>query len=242
VKKLIWLILFPGIVLCQPNGTKYIVVRGTAEVKVPVDYLKIFVSVHSYNPTEKIASDSNHLKVMEMLDVLSKYDIADSDFQTTDNSSRQDLYTKDPDRRSIITYSAEFNLRKVKAFDSLFQELVNLGNIDVSVRANGSVHGAGYKLLAYQKAYFVALHEAEVLTKAAGQKLGNLIKLIQDNRDVFTQYDDINQIVESLPNSLPQEATFRGEQAIVSAQAAGQTFRRDFYTQTGEVIAIFEIK
>jgi uncharacterized protein YggE len=243
MKKLILLVLIPFAVFSQSKEIKYVVVKGSAEVKVPVDYLQVIVSVHTYSASAKIAIDSNRTTVLKMLGILRKYMVADSDFQTNDNSSREDAYVKEPERRHSITYSAQFNLRNVKSYDSLFQELVGLGNIDISVRGNGSNSSAMYKALAYQKAVKAAQHEAEILLATAHQSLGKLIKLIQDSRDVFTQYDDIDQIVQRMPKYIQKsESQYSGQDVTVSAQASGSIFRRDFYTQAAEVTAIYEIK
>lgn len=148
IMRSIRLLLLPCVAISQPRETKYVVIKGSAEVKVPVDYYHVFESVPSYSSSTKTASDSNRAGVLRMMDVLRKYEVADSDFQTNTNSSRFDIIAKDPEHRHSVTYSAQVNFRRFKSYDSLVQDLEGLGGFDVSVGGNGSNTSALYKVLA----------------------------------------------------------------------------------------------
>ena len=240
MKKVILLLLIPLACLSQSKETRYVVVKGTAEIRVPIDYFQVYISLPTYSSTTKVASDSNRAAVLRMLDVVRKYAVADSDFQTNNNTSRLDINAKDPDHRYVVTYVAQFYLRRFRSYDSLFQDLQSLGGIDVSVSGNGSNNSPYYKMLAYRKAFKAAHHEAEILMASSHQKLGKLIKLIQDNRDVFTQYDDLDQILKQAGTALPLEYGYPSSSMLnITAQ---RIFHRDFSTQAAEVTAVFAIE
>ncbi len=123
-------------------------------------------------------------------------------------------------------------------YNSLFQSLVGLGNVAVNINGFHSSQHAYYRMLAYQKAVEAARQEAEMLLKGTHQSVGKIIKLIQDNRDVFTQYDDIDKALYG--NQFPM-----GQAVIVSAQVEGPAtnrFRKKYFTETAEVTVIFDIK
>ncbi|HUI65316.1 MAG TPA: SIMPL domain-containing protein [Bacteroidota bacterium] len=242
MKRFFLLLLIPLTSFSQSQETRYVVVKGTAELKVPIDYFQVYVSIPSFSANTKAASDSNRAAVLRMMDVVRKYGVADSDFQTNNNTSRLDINAKEPDHRCVVTYVAQFNLRRFRSYDSLFQDLQSLGGIDVSVSGNGSNISPYYKMLAYQKAFKAAHHEAEVLMATSHQKLGRLIKLIQDNRDVFTQYDDLDQILKQSVGTQTLEYRYGYANIAATQMSAERIFRREFYTQSAEVTAIFAIE
>lgn len=239
MKTLFLAMLLPLVVFCQSKDIDYLVVKGRSEVQVPVEYLEVSLSINTDGSSFKAANDSNRILIFKVLDMLRHFAIPDSDFQTTNNSSYEQNYNvKETERRFTIRYTGILWLRNPKLYDSLFQSLVGLGNVAVNINGFHSSQHASYRILAYQKAVEAARQEAEMLLKGTHQHVGKIIKLIQDNRDVFTQYDDIDKLVQggSLPIGLP---------AIITAQREGpatNTFRKEYFTESAEVTVIFEIK
>jgi hypothetical protein len=74
--------------------------------------------------------------------------------------------------------------------------------------------------------------------KGSHQSIGKIIKLIQDDRDVFTKYDDIEQLLEGV-GPTPDSALMITVQQTPSNST---TFRRNYFSDFGEVTVIFEIK
>jgi|SRR5208283_1371377 len=239
MKTLFLTILLPIAVLCQSKDINYLVVKGRSEVQVPVEYLEVSLSINTDGSSFRAANDSNRILIFKVLDVLRRFDIPDSDFQTTNNSSYEQNYNiKEPERRFVIHYAGILWLRKPKLYDSLFQSLVGLGNVAVNINGFHSSQHAYYRMLAYKKAVEAARQEAEMLLKGTHQSVGKIIKLIQDNRDVFTQYDDIDKLLQGswLPIGSPLMATAQGE------GSATNTFRKKYFTEAAEVTVIFDIK
>ena len=237
MKTLLLMILVPWIVFSQTKDIHYLVVKGKAEVQVPVEYIDISVSIITAGPSMKAANDTNRVLVFKVFDVLRHFAIPDSDFQTLDNSSNEDMYSKEPGRRFSVHYSGIVCLRKPAMYDSLFQVLVGLGNVSVGINAFRSNRHSYYRMLGYQKAVEAARREAKLMLKGSGQSSGRIIKLIQDNQDVFTQYDDIDKLLEG--KNLPI-----GEAIMLMAARPGEeesTFRKKYFTETAEVTVIFEI-
>jgi uncharacterized protein YggE len=141
-----------------------------------------------------------------------------------------------PQRSFSIYYTAILTLRNLSSYDSLFQALISLGNIQVSIKQFGSTQRTSYRLLAYQKAVDAARREAQMLLKGSHQSVGEIIKLIQDNRDVFTQYDDLDKILEG-----PRSSNMSNIE-IVALNATVSTLRREYLTEQAEVTVIFSIK
>ena len=237
------LLFFPSELLPQAKDQEinYLVVRGRAEVKVPIDYLEVSISINTFGPSFKVANDSNRALVFNLFDVLHEFGIADSDFQTMNNSSNQYDYNRDAEKRMAVQYLGTLTLRRPKVYDSLFQAVTNLGNISMMISGSKSNQHAYFRTLAYQRAVEAARAEGEMMLRGSHQSLGRIIKLIQDNRDNFTQYDDIDKLAESAAGPPGMPVT------VVSAQAAGglpgrSTFRKQDYTEAAEVTVIFELK
>jgi uncharacterized protein YggE len=239
MKALLLAILLPFVVFCQSKDINYLVVKGRAEVQVPVEYLEISLSITTNGSSFKAANDSNRVLVFKVFDVLRRFGIPDSDFQTTNNSSYdEEAFNRSPERRFVIRYTGILYLRNPSSYDSLFQALIGLGNVVININAFHSNQHAYYRMLAYQKAVEAARREAEMLLKGSHQAVGKIIKLIQDNRDVFTQYDDIDKLLEGNTRSSLSEVT-------ISAQRAGpntDTFRKKYFSEFAEVTVIFDIK
>jgi uncharacterized protein YggE len=238
MKTLLLTMLVPLVVFCQSKDLNYLVVKGRAEVQIPVEYLEVSLSITTEGSSFKAANDSNRILIFKVLDALRRFTIPDSDFQTTNNSSYEQNYNKEVERRFAIHYTGILWLRNPKIYDSLFQTLVSLGNVAVNINGFHSSQHAYYRMLAYHKAVEAARREAEMLLKGSNQKVGKIIKLIQDNRDVFTQYDDIDKLLQgsSVPTGLP---------GIATAQAEGMatnTFRKKYFTELAEVTVIFDIE
>jgi uncharacterized protein YggE len=236
-------ILLPLVALSQSKEIKYLVVRGKAEVQVPVEFLEVSMSLTSIGPSFKAANDSNRVLVFKVFDVLRRFGIPDSDFQTTNNSSNEDYSNRDPERHFWIHYNGMLHVSRPGSYDSLFQALVSLGNVSMSITGFHSTRDAYYRILAYHKAIEAARAEAKMLLNGSHQSLGKIIKLIQDSRDVFTKYDNIEKIIEGTESIEGIESsTSIGRLAGVSVQANSITFRKNFFSELGEVTVIFEIK
>ena len=239
----IMLVAIPFAVFPQSKEKEinYLVVRGRAEVQVPIDYLEVSISITTYGPSFKVANDSNRALVFKLFDVFRQFSVADSDFQTTNNSANQYDFGREPDKRLGVQYIGVLTFRHPQQYDSLFQAVTSLGNIAMNISRSRSNQHMYYRTLAYQRAVEAARAEGELMLKGSHQTLGKIIKLIQDNRDTFTQFDDINKLVET-GGSSPGEPSL-----VVSAQAAGpvatrSTFRKNDYTEAAEVTVIFELK
>ena len=228
MNKILVALLLPLVVLCQSKDKDidYLVVKGRAEVQVPVEYLEISISIMTYGPSFKIANDSNRAMVFKLFTVFRQFSIPDSDFQTTNNSSNQYDYNKEPERRLGIQYSGTLYLRNPNSYDSLFQAIVSLGNVSINIARFHSNQQIYYRMLAYQKAVESARNEAQMLLKGSHQSLGKIIKLIQDNRDVFTQYDDIDKILAGTGQPFGQPVTIVSAQALVPLPGTSTSGRK----------------
>lgn len=238
MKTLFLAILLPFIAFCQPKDIKYLVVKGKAEVQIPVDFLEVSVSLASVGPSFKAANDSNRVHVFEVFNVLRHFAIPDSDFQTTDNSSSEDYSNKDPQRHFWIHYNGMLHVSRPGSYDSLFQALVSIGDVSMRITGFRSSRLPYYRMLAYRRAVDAARAEAVTLLKGSHQSIGKIIKLIQDDRDVFTKYDDIEQLLEGV-GPTPDSALMITVQQTPSNST---TFRRNYFSDFGEVTVIFEIK
>jgi uncharacterized protein YggE len=240
MKALLLIVLSPLVIFCQSKDISYLVVKGRAEVQVPVEFLEIGMLITTNGPSLKTANDSNRVLVFKIFDVLRGFGIPDSDFQTTNNSSQdEEGYNRSPERRFSIRYSGILNLRNPSSYDSLFQALISHGNVTVNINAFRSNRHAYYRMLAYQKAVEAARHEAQLLLKGSHQTVGKIIKLIQDNRDIFTQYDDLDKLFEG-NSGLPLSS-----ELMLAAQRSGpstNTFRKKYFSEFAEVTVIFDIK
>jgi uncharacterized protein YggE len=239
MKTLCILFLLSVSAAAQTKPMDYLVVRGSAQIQVPVDYLELSVAITSRGTSFRVANDTNRTLTLNMLNTLRAFGIADSDFQTVNNSSMFQDYNREADRKYVVTYSGTLFLRNLSLYDSLFQALLSLGDVSVTVTRFRSNHLPYYRILAYKKAIDAARAEAEMMLKGSHQSVGKIIKLLQDNRDVFTQYDDIDKLVSMSAPPLAGEKTF-STQSEVSASRA--TFRRRDFTEFAEVTVIFEIK
>ena len=83
----ILLLLLPLTVYSQQKEPDYVVVKGRAQVEIPLEYLQVSIAVSTYGSSYKAANDSNRVLVFSVLDVLKRFGIADSDFQTLNISS-----------------------------------------------------------------------------------------------------------------------------------------------------------
>ncbi len=230
-------VLLPLSADAQSTDLSYLVVRGSAEVQVPVDYLEVTITITSYAPTLAAANDTNRAIVFELFQTLRQFSIPDSAFQTQTNSSGENYVPREPERRFSVRYSGVLHLTRPSMYDSLFRALLNIGNLTVNISWFGSTRYAYYKMLAYQKAVDAARREAQMMLKGTKQSVGKIIKLIQDNRDVFTQYDNPeNLLQEAVP---PNVIT-----APITAERANppSTYRKKYYSEVGQVTVIFELK
>lgn len=236
----ILLLLLPLTVYSQQKEPDYVVVKGRAQVEIPLEYLQVSIAVSTYGSSYKAANDSNRVLVFSVLDVLKRFGIADSDFQTLNISSYENPVSRDAGRAYAIRYNGVLHLRTPQLYDSLFATLVNLGNVAVSISEFQSTKHAYYRMLAYRKAVDAARAEARLLLKGSHQALGRIIKLIQDNRDLYTKYDDIDKLLsgESALESHSSEVSVAASAALPAPQA----FRAHSFTETAEVTVIFAIK
>ena len=237
MKTTLVLLLLPLFTYAQSKDINYLVVRGQAEVQVPVDFFEVSLSITTRGPSFQVANDSNRALTLKVLDLLKGFAIPDSDFQTVNNSSSDQEYVPDPTRRLSVHYGATLMLRRPNLYDSLFQSLVRLGNVAVTITNFRSNHLPYYRMLAYQKAVDAARHEAELMLQGSHQTLGKIIKLIQDNRDVFSQYDDIDKILSSSWTPNLQAVSVSSQRTLPI-----NIIHRDSFIQSGEVTVIFEIK
>lgn len=239
MKALFLTMLIPFAVFGQSKDISYLVVKGRAEVQVPVEFLEVSLSIVTNGVSFKTANDSNRALIFKCFEVLHRFGIPDSDFQTINNSSNEDPYNKELDKRYSIRYTGILSLRTPNSYDSLFQALVSLGNVSVNINGFHSSRHAYYRMMGYQKAVEAARREAEMLLKGSNQKVGKIIKLIQDNRDVFTQYDDIEKLL-GVDMNLPTS----GATMIMASRAMpdASTFRRKYFDEFAEVTVIFDVK
>lgn len=217
MRYLIFALLLPASAVCQNRDPGYLVVRGRAEIQVPVDFVEMSVMLTSSDSSLQAANDSNRVQIFRLFETLKRYAINDSDFQTRSNSAGRSEYTRESRGPFRVSYDGILILRNLGAYDSLFQELVSLGNISVGIVHFGSNSHTLYRMRAYQRAVLNARREADMLLMGTKQKAGRIIKLIQDSRDVFSRYDDIEKLsdgtivplIPKISDPVPGESTLR---------------------------------
>jgi uncharacterized protein YggE len=238
MRTLLFVLLMPCLALSQAKDINYLVVKGKAQVQVPLEFMEVKVQITNYARTVEAANDSNRALVLRAFKVFHQFGIADSDFQTDDNYSSDDRFSdRDEERHYSVSYSGSLTLKRPQVYDSLFQALVKVGPFQVNIIRFGSTRNSYYRMLAYQRAVEAARAEAQMIVKGSGQTVGRIIKLIQDNQDVFTEYDDIDKILAA------QAAAAAAPRVLYDVETVRpSTFRRVSYAEDAEVTVIFEIK
>lgn len=231
------LLSFASLIVFSPQDPQYVVTRGTATVRVPVDFMKISIGVRTSEATLKEANEKNKDMVLGIFGVLKNLAISDSDFVTT-QSETQLTYSRQNERRLDVHYEAILTLRRPSQYDSLLAALASLGDVIVRIQSFGSNNTSKYAAEAYKKAISSARQQAELLVAGSNQRVGKILKLLQDGRDPFTQYDDIDQLAQRITQARPIDS----ERPPDFATMLASTIRRPYFDQTANVTVIFEIK
>ena len=237
MNQIISIVSFAGLFLFSPQEPQYVVTRGTATVRVPTDFVKIAIGIRTTDESLEEANRKNKELVHKAFDVFRHLAIPDSDFTTT-QSQIEDAYSAREGRKLEVRYQGTLTLRKISLYDSLLAQLVSLGDINIHIQSFGSNNIAAYAADAYQKAVSSARKQAELLLAGSNQHVGKIIKLLQDGRDPFTEYDDIDQLAHRITQAQPALAVESPNFFSVDYH----TVRRPYFEQSASVTAIFEIK
>lgn len=226
--RILLIILTIAVLGCQNKDSRYIAVEGKATVKAPVNYFEVRVTVATEGPTFSKANDDNKVLVRKVFEVFKKFQISDSDFVTKKSETaeattpylRYGLEKKLPS----VEYSGTLLLRNPNLYDAIFKELVQLGKVEVGVYDFGCDSIENYRRDAYRQAVGNAKQQAELLIAGTGHKLGKIFKVLQDARDRYREYDDIESLVaKSKPSQImamelsPEPSTFRKKYLDVNA-------------------------
>lgn len=239
MKKIFLIILFQQILFAQAKDPQYIAVEGKATVKVPVEYFLIRITIKNEGQTLSEANKQNKINVLKMFDVLKKHSISDSDFVTKSSETSEaslpsfPRYNKEAKEISV-QYSGELVLRNPQIYDLLFNDLLNIPNIDVGVVGFGNFNVEKYKKTAYKEAVLNAKSNAELLLTGTGCKLGKIYKLLQDGRDRYHEYDNIDQMMN--PNSVG------ANYMAMLAPELPSTFKKKYFDEYAEVTIIYAIE
>ena len=236
MKLLICLLFFQQLVFSQAKDPQYVAVEGAAIVVVPVEYFVVRITISSEGKSLSEANTLTKSNVLQMFDILKKYSINDSDFVTKSSetmdatmpSYRYDTEKKKP----TVQYSGELILREPQIYDALFKDLMAISRIEVGVYDFGNSNIQDYKDLAYKNAVLNAKSNAELLLSGTGSKLGKIYKLLQDGRDRYHEYDDIEKVI--VPKG--------GQPMYMSVSASPNTFRKKYFEEKVSVTIIYAIE
>ncbi len=225
---------------CSNKEVRYIAVNGSAVVRAPVQYFSVNVSLVTRGSTFSNANSENKILVQKVFEVFRTFGIADSDFVTnTSETSEGTLpyrWAYDPDRPKempAVIYSGLLTLRNPANYDALFKELVKLRGVQVGVSGFGCDSIEKYRKMAYAKAVSRARDQAEFLLEGTGRIPGKLVKVLQDGKDRYNDYDDPELIGKS-DNSAPA--------CFSVAEAEPSTFRRKYFDVDASVTMIYEME
>jgi uncharacterized protein YggE len=237
MNQIVSLLTFGALYLFSPQQSQYVVTRGTATVKVPTDFIKIAIAVRTEEESLQEANQKNRQLVLKVLDVFRELAIPDSDFITTQSETQQ-AYSRTNERKFGVRYEGILTLRRPFLYDSLFASLVSTGDVAVRIQSFGTNNPAFFAAEAYKKAVSSAREQAKLLLAGSGQHVGKILKILQDGRDPFTEYDDIDQLAHRITQARPAGQ----EQATNFMTVSAQTVRRPYFEQSANVTVIFEIE
>jgi len=221
---------------CQEPTPRYVVTEGRAEVKVPIESMTVAITIRSKNKALGEANQETRKSVLSMFRTLKKLGIPDSAFITTDNTSsdRHDSYRDD--QLAEVTYGGTLQLADPKLFDPVFNELVQLGNVSISISDFNSSKSEEYTKKSYEAALKSARKQAELLLAGTGVKVGRILKVLKDRGNAFEEYDDFEKHIEKTRQPQP---IARYALALPDHE---QTFRRKYYEIASSVTVMFEIE
>jgi uncharacterized protein YggE len=227
---------------CQKEDPKYIAVSTSATLKVPVEYFDVRIAVSVKNKDVVKANMTTKATVQKLFGIFEKYSIPDSDFVTKSSETSEDYLpswgrTSETITRQVVAYTGTLVLRDVKLYDAIFADIVALGNTEVGVKDFGSYQTDKYKELAYKQAFDRSKERATMLLAGTNQKVGQIYKILQDGRDRFNEYDDIDKLVDV------SDATVH----IMKYSDLGpppsppSTFKKKYFEMTASITVIYEI-
>jgi uncharacterized protein YggE len=230
---------------CQTKQADYVVVRGFATVTVPVDYVNISVAVTTSGEALNLAYQHNQALIAKVLDVMRSYSIPDSDFVTIKsdtkdaNAETRFAFGRSQKPAFVATYEARLTLRSIARYDEIVRALLTVGNLEIALLSFHSNDIDRYQKQAYAKALLNAREHAEQMVAGSQRRLGKLMKLLQEGRDDFTRYDNIEE-----PESIqfPQEARISGPMVMEAKPKGPVTFKRKNFDQNASVTAIFALE
>ena len=225
---------------CQSKQPQYIAVDGIAKARIPVDYFQVRVTIKTEAATLSAANKENKALVLRFFDILTKYSIPDSDFVTKSSQTSESFLPsymrfEREKRLPSVEYTGELTLRQTNLYDALFKDAVALGKLEIGVFGFGSFQLENFKQKAYQEATANAKARAELLLSGTGQRVDKIFKILQDGRDRYRDYDDIETIIDSKRTVPPQVMA-------MMAQPEPSTFRKQYFDEQVNVTIIYEIE
>lgn len=185
-----------GVALAEPiiDSLPVVSVTGTATVRVAPDIAVVYLGVSETNEAISYAQSTVNQKIAAIVKALKEGGVEEKDIATENYS----IYPE-------YTYNYETNAEEFKGFTANCQLAVTVRAIDTAGVLIDNAFQAGANRLnsfeysvqdgqeakdeALTLAVEDAMRKADVIAKAAGQKLGS-IKAIQDNTSVSTYYTD----------------------------------------------------
>lgn len=158
-----------------------ITVSGEAQVAIVPNYYKVSFSVSRTGDTNKIANDAAQAELSKINDILDKYNVADSDRQTSNvnfstNRERDDKNSESVEKGKQASYMFTTTIR---AMDQLGEVLSDLAELDLEL--GGGVLGNDDEATTYSKAREQAFAnlkaKAQEYADLGGVSLGKLISL-----------------------------------------------------------------
>ena len=243
MNKILFALLATILVSCRSEQPKYIAITETTTVKVPVDYFEVRIQINVHNEDQVKANTTTKSLIHKLFEIFEKHSIPDSDFVTQSSQTAESYLpsssnTSMYEQRKVISYVGILVLRDTRIYDALFQDIVALGNTNIGVYEFGSYQIDRYKELAFKQAFDKAKGRAAMILAGTNQKLGRLYKVLQDGRDRFADFDNIDGLYDV---SGSQDRTSKYSD-LGPPPPSPSTFKKKYFNQTATMTVIFEIE
>ena len=222
---------------CQSShAPRYVITEGSATLRVPIEEIRVNISVDSDGKTLAEANQSLRATVLRAFAELKQMGISDSDFVTDRHATNFRTRRTDDVEQPGMSYAGSFPLRNPDRYDELMKAMTAIGRIQVSIAGYSNRHLDDYRSQVYNQAFAKAKKEAEMLLAPSGSSVGKVLKVLKRGYDPFDQYDNADK-----------EMDRRGGDVAYSVRTTPlpdyeKIFRRKYFEVSQDVTVMFEIQ